>query len=163
TRTEPKSRPARRHVCPPPTMVDRSLALDAGCGVLQQWAMLSRPGADGAPRQPGAESAASPADQEAAPLAAGAIVAAKYRLGRQLELEQPVAIKCLRPRVARNETVVARFLNEARAAAAMRGDHVVRVMDFGQLESGQAYMVMELLEGIDLGALLREEGPLSVD
>ena len=154
-------------------------ALDSGCGVLKQWAMFSRPVADGVPRVPDAEAASSPADhQEAAsPLLGGAVVAAKYRLeqqlgeggmgvvwlGRHIELDQPVAIKFLRPRVARDARVVARFLTEARAAAAMRSEHVVRVMDFGQLESGQPYMVMELLEGIDLGALLRAEGPLSVD
>jgi serine/threonine-protein kinase len=83
-------------------------------------------------------------------------------LGHHVELEQPVAIKFLRPKLAQGETVIARFLNEAKAAAAMRSEHVVRVMDVGQLGVGQAYMVMEHLEGIDLEALLRQEGPLDV-
>jgi len=84
-------------------------------------------------------------------------------LGRHAQLEQPVAIKFLRHALAGKPSVVERFLNEGRALAALRSEHVVKVMDVGQLDSGRPYLVMEHLEGIDLGALIERDGPLSVD
>lgn len=79
-------------------------------------------------------------------------------LGRHVELEQPVAIKFLRRELSQNQSVVQRFLNEARAAASLRSEHVVRVMDVAEHESGRPYLVMEHLDGIDLGALVEREG-----
>ena len=84
-------------------------------------------------------------------------------LGRHAQLEQPVAIKFLRHALAGKASVVERFLNEGRALAALRSEHVVKVMDVGQLDSGRPYLVMEHLDGIDLGALVARDGPLSVD
>jgi hypothetical protein len=84
-------------------------------------------------------------------------------LGRHAQLNQPVAIKFLRRALSGRPSVVQRFLNEARALAQLRSEHVVRVMDVGQLESGRPYLVMEHLEGIDLGALVDRDGPLSVE
>ncbi|MEI9936130.1 MAG: serine/threonine-protein kinase [Pseudomonadota bacterium] len=83
--------------------------------------------------------------------------------GRHLQLEQPVAIKFLRRALAGKPSVVERFLNEGRALAALRSEHVVRVMDVGQLESGRPYLVMEHLDGIDLDTLVDRDGPLSVE
>ena len=84
-------------------------------------------------------------------------------LGRHAQLEQPVAIKFLRHALAGKPSVVERFLNEGRALAALRSEHVVKVMDVGQLESGRPYLVMEHLEGMDLGALVSRDGPLSIE
>jgi serine/threonine-protein kinase len=84
-------------------------------------------------------------------------------LGRHVQLDQPVAIKFLRRTLSGRPSVVERFLNEARALAALRSEHVVRVMDVGQLESGRPYLVMEHLEGIHLEALLERDGPLNVE
>lgn len=84
-------------------------------------------------------------------------------LGRHAQLEQPVAIKFLRHALAGKASVVERFLNEGRALAALRSEHVVKVMDVGQLDSGRPYLVMEHLEGIDLGALVARDGPLTVE
>jgi hypothetical protein len=84
-------------------------------------------------------------------------------LGRHAQLNQPVAIKFLRRALSGRPSVVQRFLNEARALAQLRSEHVVRVMDVGQLESGRPYLVMEHLEGIDLDALVDRDGPLSVE
>ena len=84
-------------------------------------------------------------------------------LGRHAQLEQPVAIKFLRHALVGKASVVERFLNEGRALAALRSEHVVKVMDVGQLDSGRPYLVMEHLEGIDLGALVARDGPLPVD
>jgi serine/threonine protein kinase len=84
-------------------------------------------------------------------------------LGRHAQLEQPVAIKFLRRALAGKPAVVERFLNEGRALAALRSEHVVRVMDVGQLESGRPYLVMEHLDGIDLDALVDRDGPLHIE
>jgi hypothetical protein len=84
-------------------------------------------------------------------------------LGRHMQLDQPVAIKFLRRALSGKPSVVERFMNEGRALAALRSEHVVRVMDVGQLESGRPYLVMEHLEGTDLDALVNRDGALSVE
>jgi serine/threonine protein kinase len=84
-------------------------------------------------------------------------------LGRHAQLNQPVAIKFLRRALSGRDSIIERFLDEARALAALRSEHVVRVMDVGQLESGRPYLVMEHLDGIDLSVLLERDGPLGVD
>lgn len=80
---------------------------------------------------------------------------------RHVELDQAVAIKLMRRGV--NPVWGKRFLREARAASRIESEHVARVYDVGRLEDGTPYMVMELLEGRDLGAILEEDGPLPVE
>jgi serine/threonine protein kinase len=106
----------------------------------------------------------------------GDLVASKYRVDRtlgsggmgvvleatHLELEQRVAIKLLLPHVAQSQESVGRFLREARSAAKIKSDHVVRVLDVARLESGSPYIVMEFLEGQDLAELVADKGPLPV-
>jgi serine/threonine-protein kinase len=82
---------------------------------------------------------------------------------RHLHLNERFAVKVLRPALATNPNVVSRFLQEARAAAQLRSDFVCRVFDVGLLHDGVPYMVMELLEGEDLGAMLLRTGTLGVD
>src|SRR5258708_38323141 len=92
------------------------------------------------------------------------ILAGKYRLVRQLgrggmgsvwfayhlTLQAPVAIKLMDPVIATNAESLHRFLNEAKAAAALRSPPVVQVLDHG-VDHGVPYIVMELLEGASLG------------
>ncbi|MFO0571225.1 MAG: serine/threonine-protein kinase [Polyangiaceae bacterium] len=87
----------------------------------------------------------------------GVVLAARHRTLRQV-----VAIKLLLPDARVSTTAVARFIREARAAAALRSGHVVRVLDVDQLSDGMPFMVMEYLDGCDLAALLKKGGPLSV-
>jgi eukaryotic-like serine/threonine-protein kinase len=114
--------------------------------------------------------------RSAAMFAAGTVVGGKYRidhvLGRggmgviaaatHVQLHQRVALKFLHPEYATSSDVVERFVREARAAAALRSDHVCRVSDVGALDDGTPYIVMELLEGSDLARLLARSGPLPV-
>jgi serine/threonine-protein kinase len=95
---------------------------------------------------------------------AGAVLRGKYRVERVLgeggmgrvvaawdpDLERRVAVKILRPEVAKNPEAVERFLREARAAAKIESDHVVRVIEVGSLDDGAPFMVMEQLDGHDL-------------
>ena len=75
----------------------------------------------------------------------GIVVAATH-----LELGHRVAIKFLRDEMVGNPTVVDRFLREARAVVHLRTEHVCRVTDVGRMPDGAPYIVMELLEGVDL-------------
>ncbi|MBV9949857.1 MAG: serine/threonine protein kinase, partial [Myxococcales bacterium] len=112
------------------------------------------------------------------PFGPGTVLAGKYRVERllgeggmgwvvvatHLQLEQRVAVKFMRASEATSGSeAVARFLREARAAARIQSDHVARVSDFGTLESGAPYLVMEYLEGQDLEALLGVRGALPVE
>ncbi|HSD88188.1 MAG TPA: serine/threonine-protein kinase, partial [Kofleriaceae bacterium] len=105
----------------------------------------------------------------------GSMLAGRYRAGRRLgqggmgvvieathvELGTSVAIKLLRDDLAGQPETVERFLREARAAAQLKGEHVCRVHDFGTLDDGVPFMVMELLQGCDLATLVKQTGPLS--
>jgi eukaryotic-like serine/threonine-protein kinase len=107
----------------------------------------------------------------------GDVLAGKYRVERvlgvggmgvvvaahHLQLDERVALKFLLPQAVRSATSVARFLQEARAAVKVKSEHVARVTDVGQLENGAPYMVMEYLEGNDLGAWLEKRGVMPVE
>src|ERR1700722_19758162 len=106
----------------------------------------------------------------------GVVVAGKYRIGatlgagamgtvvsaRHLLLKEDVAIKFLLADRWDQADAVERFVQEARAAVRIQSEHVVRVLDVAILESGAPYIVMELLQGRDLAARLRQGGPLPV-
>lgn len=85
----------------------------------------------------------------------GAVVAATH-----LELEQLVAIKFLYTHAQNHPEALARFKREARAAVKLRSEHVARVIDVGQLETGAPFIVMEFLEGDDLGEVILSRGAL---
>jgi serine/threonine protein kinase len=106
----------------------------------------------------------------------GDVLAGKYRIERILgvggmgmvvaahhgELDQRVAIKFLLPEMLSNSDAVIRFAREARAAVKIKGEHVARVFDVGTLETGAPYMVMEYLDGIDLGTWIHQHGALPI-
>ena len=82
---------------------------------------------------------------------------------RHLDLDMRVAIKVIRAELARDERIVERMMNEARAVASLKSDHVVRVYDVARLPNGTPYMVLELVDGPDLDRVLEASGPMSVD
>jgi serine/threonine-protein kinase len=79
-----------------------------------------------------------------------------------LQLGERVAIKMLRKDVLLDEDAVARFTREAQAAAKLKSEYVAKVTDVGRFENNVPYMVMEFLEGHDLGQLLEQRGVLPV-
>lgn len=111
---------------------------------------------------------------EAAP---GRFIAGKYRVERALgqggmaevvvalhvKLNERVAVKILSQAARQSADAVRRFEREARLAARIRNEHVVRVLDVGNLDSGAPYLVMEFLEGEDLASWLRRCGRASAE
>jgi serine/threonine-protein kinase len=79
-----------------------------------------------------------------------------------LQLDALVAIKFLRPELRDHPESVERFLQEGRASAGIRSEHVARIHDVGEGQYGP-YLVMEHLRGRDLEAVVRDDGPLSVN
>jgi serine/threonine-protein kinase len=88
----------------------------------------------------------------------GIVVSAEH-----LGLGERVAIKFLRPSASTRPEALLRFQREGRAAARLKSEHVARVLDVGRLPTGEPYLVMEYLDGKDLGALLRERGRFSIE
>jgi serine/threonine-protein kinase len=70
------------------------------------------------------------------------------------------AIKVMHAEYARYPELVQRFQREAEAASRVRHDNVIEVYDVGRTPEGRPYLVSELLEGDDLGALLKAERKL---
>jgi eukaryotic-like serine/threonine-protein kinase len=81
---------------------------------------------------------------------------------RHVALGQRVAIKLLRPEIAKLPEAAERFLREARASTSLKSQHVAHVLDVGALASGAPYMVLEYLEGRDLHDLARSGTPLPI-
>src|SRR5437899_4802081 len=79
-------------------------------------------------------------------------------------LQRKVALKVIRIGVTSRSTEAReRFLREARAAAALRHEHIATVFQFGiSEETGQFFYAMELIEGETLDERVRRTGPLSV-
>jgi serine/threonine-protein kinase len=116
-------------------------------------------------------------EEEGIGVEAGDVLAGKYRVervigaggmgvvvaARHLQLDDLVALKLLLPQALQSAEAVARFAREARAAVKIKGEHVARVLDVGELESGAPFMVMEYLEGRDLAAMVEKDGPLPID
>ncbi|PYS68987.1 MAG: hypothetical protein DMF69_18400 [Acidobacteria bacterium] len=84
-----------------------------------------------------------------------------YR-GTHVLMEKTVAIKVLRPSLAADEKIVARFSREARAASRISHPNALSVTDFGEDENGIVFLVMEYLSGKTLKQVIRDEGPLSL-
>jgi eukaryotic-like serine/threonine-protein kinase len=111
-----------------------------------------------------------------APLQAGEMLGGKYRVVRQLGeggmgivyeahhplLQKPVAIKVLRPELARVEERRDRFEAEARATAAIGHPNIVAVTDMGETPEGALYFVMDRLNGETLAERLLRLGKLDI-
>src|SRR5213596_3684490 len=95
-----------------------------------------------------------------------------YELGRgamgvtyratDTSLQRKVALKIIKTDIAeRNADARERFVREARAAAALRHEHIATVYQFGmRLETGQYFYAMELIEGETLDDRVHRAGPL---
>ncbi len=87
----------------------------------------------------------------------GSVFEARHKV-----LGRAVAIKVLKPEIARHEQFAQRFLVEAKAAAELHHRNIVELNDYG-VDDGRPYMVMEILRGESLSVLIHREGPLSME
>ncbi|AKT37332.1 serine/threonine-protein kinase [Chondromyces crocatus] len=108
-------------------------------------------------------------------IAPGAIVGARYRLerplsqggmgslwvARHIHLFSTVAVKFMNPALAASSSFVRRFEREACIAANLKSPYVAQVHDYG-IDGAVPYIVMELLEGEDLGARLQRVGIMAL-
>jgi serine/threonine protein kinase/regulation of enolase protein 1 (concanavalin A-like superfamily) len=76
-------------------------------------------------------------------------------------LDRIVAVKVMAPQLAANVTARQRFIREARAAAAVRDEHVISIHAVGD-EDGLPFMVMEYINGISLQDRLNRKGPVEL-
>src|SRR6185369_11506931 len=104
----------------------------------------------------------------------GTVLAGKYRIDKRLNeggmgsvyqgthvlMDKTVAIKVLRPSLAADEKIVARFSREARAASRISHPNALSVTDIGEDKNGTVFLVMEFLSGRTLKQVIRDEGPL---
>jgi serine/threonine protein kinase len=95
-------------------------------------------------------------------LLGGGGMAQVYR-GEHETIGRAMAIKVLTRDLTHEPSIVVRFLQEARAASKIHHENVVEVTDFGETADGRPFMVMEYLEGEDLGHTLARVGRLPWD
>jgi hypothetical protein len=114
--------------------------------------------------------------QASTPLPLGSLLAGKYRLdallgqggmgavylAENVDLGLAVAIKVLHADLAGDEHLLARFRQEARAAAAIGHPGIVAVLDLGTTDDGSAFLVMERLQGETLGSRIDRQKQLPV-
>ena len=84
-------------------------------------------------------------------------------LAEQVSIGRRVALKLLRGSYARDDEFSARFRREARLAASLNHRNIVTILDFDQSEDGAVFIVMEYIDGIKLGDIIRRDGPLPID
>jgi len=86
---------------------------------------------------------------------------AVYR-ATQVNLERTVALKVVRGDFTKDAVVAERFKREALAVARLKHPHIVTVYDFGVMDEGGAYLVMEFLEGHTLRTEIQKREKLPI-
>jgi eukaryotic-like serine/threonine-protein kinase len=81
-------------------------------------------------------------------------------LGENVRINRRVAIKVLHAGYTGNQEVMQRFEREAQAAGRIGNDHILEVLDLGQLPDGDHFIIMEFLEGEPLSARIKSRGRL---
>ena len=93
-----------------------------------------------------------------APIGRGAM-GTVYR-AEHVQISKVMAIKLLHRELEQNPENVTRFHREAESASRLNHPNTVHVFDFGRTKSGSLYLVMEYVDGDDLGKVIGKEGPM---
>lgn len=80
-----------------------------------------------------------------------------------MAMGKKVAIKVLKPELAVDARIAQRFEQEARATSRIHHPNAINVTDYGESDAHLPFIVMEYVDGITLGELLRRQGALSVE
>ncbi len=78
-------------------------------------------------------------------------------LAEHVDIERKVALKLLHSDLVQNPLVLRQFRQEARAASRIGNPYICDVTDWGEVEDGRVFFVMEYLDGASLGTVLKEE------
>jgi hypothetical protein len=81
-------------------------------------------------------------------------------LAEHRRLKRSCAIKLIRPELAREANTLDRFKREVQTTAMLRHPNTVAIYDYGDLEDGTFFYVMEHLPGLSLQELVEQHGPL---
>src|SRR4051812_16159113 len=114
-------------------------------------------------------------EEDPSALEPGTVLAGRFRvvrcmgvggMGAVYEIEHELtkhrrALKLLHAAMAQNKGVVERFLREASAAGRVGNQHIVETFDAGTLESGEPYLIMEMLRGQTLSDRIAK-GPMPI-
>lgn len=109
------------------------------------------------------------------PVEIGQLIEGKYRIvrlvgeggmgavyeGENVRINRRVAIKVLHAAFVGNTEVMQRFEREAQAAGRIGNDHILEVLDLGSLPDGDAFIVMEFLDGEPLSERIRRSGRMT--
>ena len=79
---------------------------------------------------------------------------------RQTSIDRVVAVKMLSSHLARDQSWVQRFYNEAKACSRLHHPNTIRMFDFGQTSDQQLFMAMEYLDGKSLRDVITQESPV---
>lgn len=131
-----KTYPGDYNVCPADqTQLQSSLELQPGMIIRSKYEILSRIGVGG--------------------------MGAVYK-GRHVTFNELCAIKVVNDSIAGDKNFLQRFQTEAVVTRKLRHPNAVRVDDFDYTDDGRPFIVMELVEGRNVGEILQSEGPLPV-
>jgi len=103
----------------------------------------------------------------------GSVVSGRYRivdliatggmgavyLGEHVLMHKRIAVKILHPEVDDQPEIVARFEREAVVGAHVRHPNIASATDFGKLDDGAYFLVLDYIEGRNLGEVIKE-GPM---
>jgi serine/threonine-protein kinase len=92
------------------------------------------------------------------PLGAGGM--GEVYLAEHALLKRPCALKLIKPEAGADPLALARFEREVQASARLSHHNTIEIYDYGHTEDGTFYYVMEYLNGLSLGDLVRKAGPL---
>jgi serine/threonine-protein kinase len=81
-------------------------------------------------------------------------------LAYDTDRDRYVALKLLPEALSGDEEYLRRFQLESHIAARLREPHVIPIHDYGEID-GQLFIDMRLVDGVDIGALLKTDGPIA--
>jgi eukaryotic-like serine/threonine-protein kinase len=150
-----------------PTLAPGSSAPDAPTIALSKFSSSDLPTvAEGTPRTPTPVSALR---NQQPVLESGAILAGRYEIldtlgeggmgavykARDLELDRMVALKVIRPELAKHPSIIERFKKELLLSQRVTHRNVIRIYDLGEGD-GVKFITMEFIEGEDLRSLIHQ-------
>ena len=83
-------------------------------------------------------------------------------LATQTSMNRDLAMKMLHPSLNATSLFAERFRREAEVVSRLKHPHIISIYDFGQTPDGLFYYTMEMLEGENLKALVKRDGPMAL-